>query len=201
VAAVVLLLTPGPAVIYIVTRSVDQGRRAGLISVLGVHAGTLVHVAAAAAGLSAVLVASATAFSVVKYLGAAYLIYLGIRQLIARAPEPTDVTLAAAPRLSRAFIDGFIVNVLNPKTALFFLAFLPQFVTVSAGAVPTQIACLGLVFCALGLLTDGLYALTAGSAAQWLRARRGVALTRRWIPATMYIGLGLATALSPSNRK
>jgi threonine/homoserine/homoserine lactone efflux protein len=201
VAAVVLLLTPGPAVLYVVTRSVDQGRRAGLISVLGVHAGTLVHVAAAAAGLSAVLVASATAFSVVKYLGAAYLIYLGIRQLIARAPEPTDVTLAAAPRLSRAFIDGFIVNVLNPKTALFFLAFLPQFVTVSAGAVPTQIACLGLVFCALGLLTDGLYALTAGSAAQWLRARRGVALTRRWIPGTMYIGLGLATALSPSNRK
>lgn len=200
-AAVVLLLTPGPAVLYIVTRSVDQGRRAGLISVLGVHAGTLVHVAAAAAGLSAVLVASATAFSVVKYLGAAYLIYLGIRQLIARAPEPTDVTLAAAPRLSRAFIDGFIVNVLNPKTALFFLAFLPQFVTVSAGAVPMQIACLGLVFCALGLLTDGLYALTAGSAAQWLRARRGVALTRRWIPGTMYIGLGLATALSPSNRK
>ena len=196
-----LLLTPGPAVLYVVTRSVDQGRRAGLISVLGVHAGTLVHVAAAAAGLSAVLVASATAFSVVKYLGAAYLIYLGIRQLIARAPEPTDVTLAAAPRLSRAFIDGFIVNVLNPKTALFFLAFLPQFVSVSRGAVPAQIACLGLVFCALGLLTDGLYALTAGSAAQWLRARRGVALTRRWIPGTMYIGLGLATALSPSNRK
>jgi threonine/homoserine/homoserine lactone efflux protein len=201
VAAVVLLLTPGPAVLYIVTRSVDQGRRAGLISVLGVHAGTLVHVAAAAAGLSAVLVASATAFSVVKYLGAAYLIYLGVRQLVARAPEPTDVTLAAAPRLSRAFIDGFIVNVLNPKTALFFLAFLPQFVTVSHGAVPTQIACLGLVFCALGLMTDGLYALTAGSAAQWLRARRGVALTRRWIPGTMYIGLGLATALSPSSRK
>src|SRR5262245_52645527 len=143
VAAVVLLLTPGPAVLYIVTRSVDQGRRAGLISVLGVHAGTLVHVAAAAAGLSAVLVASATAFSVVKYLGAAYLIYLGIRQLVARAPEPADVTLAAAPRLSRAFIDGFIVNVLNPKTALFFLAFLPQFVTVSPGAVPTQLTCLG----------------------------------------------------------
>ena len=195
-----LLLTPGPAVLYIVTRSVDQGRRAGLVSVLGVHAGTLVHVTAAAAGLSAVLVASATAFSAVKYLGAAYLIYLGVRQLCSRidtatAPATTPV------RLSGAFVDGFVVNVLNPKTALFFLAFLPQFVTVSRGAVPAQIAALGVVFCALGLVTDGLYALTAGSAAHWLRARRGVALTRRWIPGTMYIGLGLVTAFSPSNRK
>ena len=201
VAALVLLLTPGPAVLYIVTRSVDQGRRAGFVSVLGVHAGTLVHVAAAAAGLSAVLAASATAFSVVKYLGAAYLIYLGVRQLRPRAGDPDDLMLAAPPRLSRAFVDGFVVNVLNPKTALFFLAFLPQFVTVSRGAVPAQILGLGVVFVALGLLTDGLYALTAGAAAQWLRARRGVALTRRWIPGTMYIGLGLATALSGNHRK
>jgi threonine/homoserine/homoserine lactone efflux protein len=201
VAALVLLLTPGPAVLYIVTRSVDQGRRAGLVSVLGVHAGTLVHVAAAAAGLSAVLAASATAFSVVKYLGAAYLVYLGLRQLLARVPDPAEAALPEPPRLRRAFLDGFVVNVLNPKTALFFLAFLPQFVTVSRGAVPAQILGLGFVFCALGLLTDGLYALTAGSAAQWLRARRGLALTRRWIPGTMYIGLGLATAFSGSNRK
>jgi threonine/homoserine/homoserine lactone efflux protein len=199
-AAVVLLLTPGPAVLYIVTRSVDQGRRAGLVSVLGVHAGTLVHVAAAAAGLSAVLAASATAFTVVKYLGAAYLIYLGVRQLLARVHEPADVTATTAPPLSRVFVDGFVVNVLNPKTALFFLAFLPQFVTVSRGAVSAQILGLGLIFVCLGLLTDALYAVTAGSAAQWLRARRGVALTRRWIPGTMYIGLGLATALSPNNR-
>jgi threonine/homoserine/homoserine lactone efflux protein len=200
IAALVLLLTPGPAVLYIVTRSVDQGRRAGLVSVLGVHAGTLVHVGAAAAGLSAVLAASATAFSVVKYLGAAYLVYLGIRQLVSRGGESANAA-PAAPRLRRAFVDGFVVNVLNPKTALFFLAFLPQFVTVSRGAVAAQILGLGLVFCALGLMTDGLYALTAGSVAHWLRARRGVALTRRWIPGTMYIGLGLATALSGSNRK
>jgi threonine/homoserine/homoserine lactone efflux protein len=201
VAALVLLLTPGPAVLYIVTRSVDQGRRAGLVSVLGVHAGTLVHVAAAAAGLSAVLAASATAFGVVKYLGVAYLVYLGFRQLLARVPDPTEPALPEPPRLRRAFLDGFVVNVLNPKTALFFLAFLPQFVTVSRGALAAQILGLGFVFCALGLLTDGLYALTAGSAAHWLRARRGVALTRRWIPGTMYIGLGLAAALSASNRK
>ena len=201
VAALVLLLTPGPAVLYIVTRSLDQGRRAGFISALGVHAGTLVHVGAAAAGLSAVLAASATAFSIVKYLGAAYLIYLGVRQLLSRVVEANESALTAPPRLSRALVDGFVVNVLNPKTALFFLAFLPQFVTVTRGAVPVQIALLGLVFCALGLLTDGLYALMAGSAAHWLRARRGMALTRRWIPGTMYIGLGLATAFSGNNRK
>jgi len=200
-AALVLLLTPGPAVLYIVTRSLDQGRRAGFVSVLGVHAGALVHVAAAAAGLSAVLVASATAFRVVKYLGAAYLVYLGVRQLLSRVADPVEATLATPPHLRRAFVDGFVVNVLNPKTALFFLAFLPQFVTVSRGAVPAQIIGLGVVFVALGLLTDGLYALTAGTAARWLRARRGVALTRRWIPGTMYIGLGLATAFSGNNRK
>jgi len=200
-AALVLLLTPGPAVLYIVTRSLDKGRRAGFVSVLGVHAGTLVHVAAAAAGLSAVLVASATAFRVVKYLGAAYLVYLGVRQLLSRVADPVEATLATPPHLRRAFVDGFVVNVLNPKTALFFLAFLPQFVTVSRGAVPAQIIGLGVVFVALGLLTDGLYALTAGTAARWLRARRGVALARRWIPGTMYIGLGLATAFSGNNRK
>jgi threonine/homoserine/homoserine lactone efflux protein len=200
-AALVLLLTPGPAVLYVVTRSLDQGRRAGFVSVLGVHAGTLVHAVGAAAGLSAVLATSATAFSVVKYLGAAYLIYLGVRRLLSPVVEPTDVTVAARPRLARAFVDGFVVNVLNPKTALFFLAFLPQFVTVSRGAVPGQIACLGLLFCALGLVTDGLYAMTAGIAAHWLRTRRGIVLTRRWIPGTMYIGLGLAAAFSGDSRK
>ena len=147
------------------------------------------------------LVASATAFRVVKYLGAAYLVYLGVRQLLSRVADPVEATLATPPHLRRAFVDGFVVNVLNPKTALFFLAFLPQFVTVSRGAVPAQIIGLGVVFVALGLLTDGLYALTAGTAARWLRARRGVALTRRWIPGTMYIGLGLATAFSGNNRK
>jgi len=126
------LLTPGPAVLYIVTRSIDQGKRAGLVSVVGVHVGTLAHIFAAAAGLSALLAASATAFSAVKYLGAAYLIYIGVRRLGDRssivAPE------ARKPKeLRRAFLDGVIVNVLNPKTGLFFLAFLPQFVTEARG--------------------------------------------------------------------
>ena len=199
-AALVLLLTPGPAVLYIVTRSIDQGRRAGLVSVAGVHVGTLAHILAAAAGVSALLAASATAFSVVKYLGAAYLVYIGVRRLLDRR------TLAAAApgepkRLRRAFLDGVIVNVLNPKTALFFLAFLPQFVTVSRGHVGGQIACLGVVFVLLGAVTDSLYALTAGSAAQWLRGKPRFLASERWVSGGLYIGLGVVAAVSSHHRK
>jgi threonine/homoserine/homoserine lactone efflux protein len=199
-AALILLLTPGPAVLYIVARSIDQGRQAGLVSVLGVHAGTLVHVAAAAAGLSAVLAASATAFSVVKYLGAAYLIYLGVRRFLERAPAVGSEPLRA-PRLGRAFVDGVIVNVLNPKTALFFLAFLPQFVDVSRGQVGAQILALGGVFVALGLLTDGSYALTAGTVAHWLRGHPRFLAGERWMSGSMYIGLGVAAALTSSQQR
>jgi threonine/homoserine/homoserine lactone efflux protein len=200
VAALVLLLTPGPAVLYIVTRSIDQGRRAGLVSVLGVHVGTLAHIFAAAAGLSALLAASATAFSVVKYLGAAYLIYIGVRRLLDRSMKSL-----AAPgepkRLRRAFLDGVVVNVLNPKTGLFFLAFLPQFVTVSRGHVGEQIVSLGVVFVLLGAVTDSLYALTAGSAAQWLRGKPRFLASERWISGGLYIGLGVAATFSSNHRK
>jgi threonine/homoserine/homoserine lactone efflux protein len=200
IAALVLLLTPGPAVLYIVTRSIDQGRRAGLVSVAGVHVGTLAHIFAAAAGISALLAASATAFSIVKYLGAAYLIYIGVRRLLDRR-----TLVAAAPgepkRLRRAFLDGVIVNVLNPKTGLFFLAFLPQFVTVSRGHVGEQIIWLGVVFVLLGAITDSLYALTAGSAAQWLRGKPGFLSSERWVSGGLYIGLGVVAALSSGNRK
>ena len=200
VAALLLLITPGPAVLYIVTRSVDQGRRAGVVSVLGVHAGTLVHVAAAAAGLSAILMASATAFGVVKYLGAAYLIYLGIRRLLDRAGGMA--TTGQPPRpLRRAFLDGFVVNVLNPKTALFFLAFLPQFADVGRGQVGLQVLGLGLVFVGLGLITDGCYALGAGSAAHWLRGRPRFLASERWVSGGMYIGLGVAAAVGGHQRK
>jgi threonine/homoserine/homoserine lactone efflux protein len=200
IAALVLLLTPGPAVLYIVTRSIDQGRRAGLVSVLGVHVGTLVHIFAAAAGISAVLAASAVAFGVVKYLGAAYLIFIGVRRLLDRtrlgAPPPGEPT-----RLRRAFLDGVIVNVLNPKTGLFFLAFLPQFVTVSRGHVGEQIVALGVVFVLLGAITDSLYALGAGFAARWLRGSPRFLASERWISGSLYIGLGVAAALSSNQRK
>jgi len=199
-AALVLLITPGPAVLYIVARSIDQGRRAGLVSMLGVHAGTLVHVAAAAAGLSALLAASAMAFSVVKYLGAAYLIFLGVRRLLDRT---TSVTSRRPERrhLRRAFLDGVVVNVLNPKTALFFLAFLPQFVMTARGDVGAQVLGLGLLFVGLGVITDGLYAVGAGTAAHWLRGNPQFVRTERWVSGSMYIGLGVAAAFSSTHRK
>jgi len=144
-AAVALLIIPGPAVLYIVTRSVAQGRVAGLTSVVGVHAGSLVHVAAAAFGLSALLASSATAFSVVKYLGAAYLVWLGIRQFRRRVDrDAAGVEPPPGYSPARIFGEGVLVNVLNPKTAIFFLAFLPQFVDPGRGPVAVQMVLLEL---------------------------------------------------------
>ena len=163
VASVVLLLTPGPAVLYIVARSVEQGRAAGLVSVLGIHLGTIVHITAAAVGLSALVVSSALAFAIVKYLGAAYLVWIGIRTLLARAPDAAAPAPPAEP-LRRVLRDGFVVNLFNPKTAIFFLAFLPQFVDPGRGALPMQILVLGLTFMGLGMVSDGMFALVAGSA-------------------------------------
>ena len=196
-AALALLVVPGPAVLYIVAQSIDGGRRSGLYSTVGVHIGSVVHVAAAAVGLSAILVSSATAFSVVKYGGAAYLVYLGVRQLLARrATVVLDVDRRRSPR--ELLVRGVVVNVLNPKTALFFLAFLPQFVDVSAGHVGLQIAFLGLVFIALGLLSDGAYAVLAGATANWLRRSRLFTRAQRFVSGGVFVGLGVATALSGS---
>jgi len=159
-AALALLAIPGPAVLYIVAQSAEQGPRVGLASVAGVHLGTLVHVAAAAVGLSALILASEVAFNVVKYAGAAYLVVLGIRQLLER---DRDAIVALGPEpLRQAFLRGAVVNVLNPKTALFFLAFLPQFVDASHGGVWSQVIAFGLVFVGLGSITDSLYALAPG---------------------------------------
>jgi threonine/homoserine/homoserine lactone efflux protein len=200
VAAVTLLVIPGPAVLYIVSRSVDQGRAAGLASVCGVHVGTLVHVAAAALGLSALLVSSATAYHAVRWLGAAYLIWLGVRRLLA---HDEDAPAAPGPGtrrrgLRRIFAQGVVVNVLNPKTALFFLAFLPQFVDVSRGSVPFQVVVFGVAFVLLGLVSDGTYALLASTGAGWLRRRPGVARTSRLVSGGVLISLGVTTALAGS---
>jgi len=194
-AALVLLLTPGPGVMYIVARSIGQGPRAGLVSVLGLSAGALVHVAAAAAGISTILLASATAFGLVKAAGAAYLIYLGIRTLLARgAVASTEV---CTPRSShRLFADGVLVSVLNPKIALFFLAFLPQFVDPARGPVPQQILLLGLLYVALALVTDSAYALLAGSLRHRLRDRALRGPLPRYISGSVYLGLGVGTALT-----
>jgi threonine/homoserine/homoserine lactone efflux protein len=195
VAALVLLLVPGPAVLYVVTRSIHQGRRAGLASVLGLHVGTLVHIAAATVGLSALVVSSAVAFTIVKIAGAAYLIGLGLWTLLSRRAE-RDVALGGEPNLRRAFAQGIVVNVLNPKTALFFLAFLPQFVDVNAPHPAAQIAVLGFLFVLLGLVTDSLYALAAGTAGGLLRRSRRFTRGERYVTGTVYIGLGVATALA-----
>jgi threonine/homoserine/homoserine lactone efflux protein len=200
VAAVTLLVIPGPAVLYIVTRSVDQGRAAGLASVCGVHVGTLVHVAAAALGLSALLVSSATAYDTVRWLGAAYLVWLGVRRLLARDEDlpATPGPDARRPGLGRIFAQGVVVNVLNPKTALFFLAFLPQFVDTSRGSVPFQVVVLGVAFVLLGLLSDGAYAMAASTGAGWLRRRPGVARASRLVSGGVLISLGVTTALAGS---
>jgi threonine/homoserine/homoserine lactone efflux protein len=195
VASVVLLLTPGPAVLFIVARSVEQGRAAGLVSVLGIHLGTIVHITAAAVGLSALLVESALAFAIVKYLGAAYLIWMGIRTLLAKDPD-TETPVVPVKPLHRAFRDGFVVNLFNPKTAIFFLAFLPQFVDPARGPLHWQILALGLTFMGLGIMSDGMFALVAGAAGDFLRRSRRFLRIQRWFAGTSFIGLGVTAALT-----
>jgi threonine/homoserine/homoserine lactone efflux protein len=190
-AALALLLIPGPSVLFVVFQSAEQGRRVGLASVAGIHLGTLVHVAAASAGLSALIVASSLAFSVVKYAGAAYLVYLGVRKLLERDVE-TRVEREREP-LRRAFVRGAVVNILNPKTALFFLAFLPQFVAPERGGVWSQALVLGFVFVGLGLVTDSLYALAAGTIGGLLRRRRNPV---RYGSGIVFIALGATAALA-----
>ncbi|HEY7732631.1 MAG TPA: LysE family translocator [Gaiellaceae bacterium] len=199
-AALALLVVPGPAVLYIVARSIHQGRAAGLASVLGIHVGTLVHILAATVGLSALVVSSATAFTVVKLLGAAYLVYLGIRTLLGRNGTVEAAPTGPARGRRRDFAEGIVVNVLNPKTALFFLAFLPQFVDPDAGRPALQILVLGLTFMGLGLVTDSLWALAAGTAGGWLRGHRGFVRAQRYVAGTVYIGLGAVTALTGPHR-
>lgn len=199
-AALVLLVTPGPAVLYIVARSIDQGRLAGLVSTLGVGVGTLFHVAAAALGISALLVSSALAFNLVKYLGAAYLIYLGLRRLLVREEIEQPKTFEQK-KLSRIFVQGVVVNLLNPKTALFFFAFLPQFVTVGQGSVAGQILFLGLVFVVLGICSDGLWALLAGTAGNWLRGNLQFLRAQRYFAGSVFIALGVTAALAGSSKK
>jgi threonine/homoserine/homoserine lactone efflux protein len=200
-AALALIVVPGPAVLYIVAQAIDRGRVGGVVSALGISVGGLVHVLAAAIGISSLVVSSATAFTVVKWAGAVYLVYLGVRRLLSR-DDPATAPAAATRerRLRRIFVQGVVVNVLNPKTALFFFAFLPQFVDVEAGSVALQMAVLGLVFVGLALVCDSLWGLAAGTAAGWLRGNRRVALGQRYATGGVLVGLGLATALTGSRK-
>jgi len=197
--ASILVFMPGPNTLYIIARSIQQGRLAGIVSSLGVQVGTMVHIVAAALGLSALLVSSALAFNLVKYAGAAYLIYLGIKTFFTK--ERIESTTVKKAALSRVFYQGVVVNLLNPKTALFFFAFLPQFIDVARGAVVMQVALLGAILVFLGTLSDSIYALASGSIGNWLRGNLKFLRAQRYFAGSVYIGLGAATALSGAQRK
>ena len=202
-ASLVLALTPGPAVVYIVARTVAQGRARGLTSVLGVALGNLANALGAALGLAALFAVSSGAFTVVKWAGAAYLIYLGVRMWRAAPAADADAAGAVsrqAQPLARVFRDGFVVALLNPKTTLFFAAFLPQFI--DAGAHPlAQTLALGGVFVAIAGCTDMLYVLTASLVAPRLaRAGSRHAVWGNRVAGTSFIGLGVLTALGSRPR-
>lgn len=199
IASLALLLVPGPAVLYIVARSIAQGRKAGIVSVLGIAAGGTVHVTAAALGLSALLMSSVLAFMIVKYLGAAYLIYLGVRTLLTKT-KAEDASKIETQPLWQIFRQGIIVNILNPKTALFFFAFLPQFVDPAKGTIAPQVLFLGIIFVTMALCTDSIYALLAGTMGNWLRGNLRYLKAQRLFAGSVYILLGLTTAFSGSNK-
>ena len=199
-ASFALLITPGPAVLYIVARSMNQGKMAGIASVLGVETANFLHASAAALGLSAILLSSALAFNLVKYLGAAYLIYLGVRKILSKGEE-TKAKLGQQEKLSRIYSQGFVVNLFNPKTALFFFAFLPQFVNTSLTNVTLQMFLLGIMFVLMALITDSTYALVSSSLADKLNSNDNFARNQRYFTGLIYIGLGVLTAFTGSRNK
>jgi threonine/homoserine/homoserine lactone efflux protein len=196
--ALAILLVPGPAVLYVVTRSIEMGRAGGIASVAGITTATFAYVALATAGLSEIVLASTVAFDVVKYAGAAYLLVLGIRRLLGRGVE--EEAEGDAPRTRRrAYTQGFLVNLANPKMIVFVFALLPQFVDPHAGRPWLQTLVLGLSFTCLAFLSDSAYALAAGSVADRLRGTATIAKVQRWVGGGVLVGLGvLAVAWSPS---
>jgi threonine/homoserine/homoserine lactone efflux protein len=195
-ASLALTLTPGPAVLFIVARSVGQGRRAGLLSVAGIGLGNSVHAVATALGLAAVLASSPLGFALVKWLGAAYLVYLGMRKLLERGDAAGVAGTAEAAPGRHVLGQAFVVAVLNPKTALFFLAFLPQFADVAHGPLAAQLLVLGAIFIATAVTTDCAYALLAGGIGSFLRRHPGFAAGERRVSALVYVGLGVLAALA-----
>jgi threonine/homoserine/homoserine lactone efflux protein len=194
VASVALLVIPGPAVIYIVNRSVADGRQIGLAAVVGLELGTFMHVLAATVGLSAILATSENAFNVVKYLGASYLVLIGLRTLT-RKPEAIS-TSASSMTQSQAFRQGFIINMLNPKIALFFLSFLPQFIDPNISSNARQSLILGSVFVLCGFVIDGIYALTASSLREVLVKGKALPFIQQYVAGVVFVLLGAAAALA-----
>jgi len=200
IASALLVAMPGPATLYIVTRSLDQGRSAGLASVLGISTGMLIHFLAAGLGLSALLMTSATAFSAVKYAGALYLVYLGIQKIRSNQTLALKSTIASKS-LAKIYYQGVIVNMLNPKAAVFCLAFLPQFIDPSKGPVWQQLTVLSIVFICIGLTGDGTYALIAGKMRRWLTQNPLFLRRQKYVVGGTYIALGMAAATISPTRK
>jgi threonine/homoserine/homoserine lactone efflux protein len=198
-ASIALLLLPGPAVLYITARSANQGRVAGFVSVLAIETANLVQAIAAGLGLSAILLSSALAFDIVKYLGAVYLIYLGIKKLLTKE-ESSMGQEVKRENLSQIFWQGFIINILNPKTALFFFAFLPQFVNPTKGNATIQTLSLGVLFVLLAFITDNIYAFVASSLAEKLNTNVNFQKGQKYFAGLVYIGLGVTTALTGSKK-
>lgn len=195
-----MLVVPGPAVLYITAQSIDQGTKAGIISTLGIAVGSLVHILFAALGLSTILVTSATAFNAVKYIGAAYLIYLGVKKLLEK-DYVLEYKSERKINYSQIFYKGVVVNLLNPKTALFFFAFLPQFIDTAKSSPAFQMIFLGIILTVIGIISDGTYALLAGKISGILKKNTGIIKAQKYIVGSIYIILGAVTAYSGSNNK
>ena len=198
-AAFFVLVVPGPAVIYITTRSLDQGTKAGIVSTIGIAFGSVIHVGFAAFGLSAILVTSAYAFAIIKFAGAAYLIYLGITKLFSKTKFDFEKEKIQKSN-SKMFVEGMLVNLLNPKTALFFFSFLPQFADAANGSIALQIFILGMIFVLMGLVSDSLYAIVAGTFQKYILTHPRILNIQKYVTGSIYILLGAVTALTSGSR-
>ena len=196
IASLALLVIPGPAVLYIINRSVTDGRNVALAAVAGLEIGNFMHVIAATVGLSAVIAASATAFLIVKWIGAGYLVYIGIRTLVKRPQAVTQASDQMTRR--RAFTQGIVVNTFNPKVALFFLSFLPQFIDADRGSAALQSLILGTTFVILGSVSDSLFAMLASALRGTLLRGKSLPFVQRYVAGTVFIALG---AIASSTRR
>ena len=188
IASLALLVIPGPAVLYIINRSVADGRNVALAAVAGLEIGNFMHVIAATVGLSAVIATSAAAFSAVKWIGAGYLIYIGIRTLATKAQAVNQLNDPMSRR--RAFTQGIVVNTFNPKVALFFLSFLPQFIDADRGSAALQSLVLGSTFVVLGCISDSLFAILASALRGTLLRGKSLPFVQRYVAGSVFIALG-----------
>jgi threonine/homoserine/homoserine lactone efflux protein len=194
-ASVVIILAPGPAQALVLARSISDGKQSGVMTALGLNVGTIFHAVAAAFGLSAILASSAVAFTIVKYIGAGYLVYLGVKALLTRQPQITP-TGAASVNSRQAFARAVVTGILNPKVAIFFLAFLPQFVDARRGLVFLQFLILGLILAALDILYESVLALIASAIGKWLTNNQAFARWRQKITGAVLVALGIRLALT-----